>query len=173
MGLSTHKKHGHRQGYSLFNKNAILLSIILQELERPANERLYWLDSDTVLMNLNIPFETFLPPPYVLDIDMLLIYDWNRMNNGAFLIHIHPWSIELLSAAIAHLIMSQLDTKYFEYLQIHLGDLLVYFLSTCLDNGSKTMRPFLEIAEARRPNSELPLERTGYAKVIEAFWTGV
>ncbi|KAH8690559.1 hypothetical protein BGW36DRAFT_400990 [Talaromyces proteolyticus] len=119
--LRTHVEHSRRLGYPLFvlrrsildggwNKNAILLSILLQELEKPLDEQLewlFWFDSDMVLMNPNMPLETFLPPPHVADVHMLLTYDWNGMNNGAFPIRVHPWSIELLSAAIAFPIMDR------------------------------------------------------------------
>lgn len=52
--LDTHREHSNRMGYSLFvlrrsildgvwNKNAILLSLLLQELEKPVDQRLEWL----------------------------------------------------------------------------------------------------------------------------------
>lgn len=61
-----------------------------------------WVDSDTVLLNPNIPLETFLPPSDFPDVHMLLTKDWNGMNAGVFMIRVHPWSIQLLSAAIAY-----------------------------------------------------------------------
>ncbi|KAF4248162.1 hypothetical protein CNMCM8980_006281 [Aspergillus fumigatiaffinis] len=53
-------------------------------------------------MNPDMPLETFLPPPEFSDIHMLLTKDWNGMNNGVFPIRVHPWAVELLSAAIAY-----------------------------------------------------------------------
>ncbi|EAW13442.1 glycosyltransferase family 34 protein [Aspergillus clavatus NRRL 1] len=114
--LETHREHSRRQGYPLFvlripildgvwNKYAILLSVLLQELEKPLDRRLQWLfwsDADTVLMNPDMPLETFLPPPEFSDVHMLLTKDWNGMNNGVFPIRVHPWAVELLSAAIAY-----------------------------------------------------------------------
>jgi hypothetical protein len=114
--LDTHREHSRRLGYPLFvlrtpildgvwNKYAILLSVLLQELEKPLDRRLQWLfwsDGDTVLMNPDMPLETFLPPPEFSDIHMLLTKDWNGMNNGVFPIRVHPWAVELLSAAIAY-----------------------------------------------------------------------
>jgi hypothetical protein len=52
--IATHKEHCRRLGYPLFllrrqvldgvwNKLAYLVSLIVQELEKPANERLEWL----------------------------------------------------------------------------------------------------------------------------------
>lgn len=61
-----------------------------------------WCDSDTVLMNPNMPLETFLPPPEMSNIHLLLTTDWNGLNNGVFPIRVHPWSVELLSATLAY-----------------------------------------------------------------------
>jgi hypothetical protein len=57
-------------------------------------------------MNPNLPLETFLPPSDILDVHMILTKDWNGMNNGVFPIRVHPWSVELLSAAIAYPVMN-------------------------------------------------------------------
>lgn len=57
-------------------------------------------------MNPNMKLETFLPPPHLSDIHLVLTQDWNGMNAGAFPIRVHPWSIKLLSAAIALPIMN-------------------------------------------------------------------
>lgn len=37
---------------------------------------------------------------------MLLTKDWNGMNNGVFFIRVHPWSVQLLSAAISYPIVN-------------------------------------------------------------------
>lgn len=50
--------------------------------------------------------ETFLPPPHLADIHIVLTEDWNGMNAGVFPIRVRRWSIELLSAAIALPIMN-------------------------------------------------------------------
>ncbi|XHG00047.1 hypothetical protein AWENTII_003518 [Aspergillus wentii] len=49
-----------------------------------------------------MPLETFLPPPEATHIHLLLTKDWNGMNNGVFPIRVHPWSVELLSAAMSY-----------------------------------------------------------------------
>ncbi|RDW86263.1 uncharacterized protein DSM5745_02905 [Aspergillus mulundensis] len=114
--VATHKDHCERLGYPLFllrrqvldgvwNKLAYLISLIVQELEKPAEERLEWLfwaDSDTIVMNPNMRLETFLPPRHLTDVHIVLSKDWNGMNAGVFPIRVHPWSIELLSAAIGY-----------------------------------------------------------------------
>lgn len=170
-------------------------------------------------MNPNMPLETFLPPPGITDVHMLLTYDWNGMNNGAFLLRVHPWSVELLSAAIAYPITNRenqpddsmsdqsalgylLDeNEYFsqsveycplrwfnaymshpngeikpdssEHRQVHPGDLLVHFPGTPRETLSRTMEPYLEIAEAHRSDWELSVEQTGYAKETRDFWNSI
>lgn len=53
-------------------------------------------------MNPNIPLEIFLPPPPLKDVHLLLTKDWNGLNNGVFLIRVHPWSVHFLSAGISY-----------------------------------------------------------------------
>ncbi|KAJ9249234.1 CAZyme family GT34 [Paecilomyces variotii] len=65
-------------------------------------EWLFWFDADTVIMNPYIPLETFLPPPQLSDIHLLLTKDWNGINNGVFPIRVHRWSVEFLTAAISY-----------------------------------------------------------------------
>ncbi|KKK18795.1 hypothetical protein AOCH_006782 [Aspergillus ochraceoroseus] len=114
--IETHQEHSRRLGYPLFilqreildgvwNKYAILLSVLLQELAKPSDQRLQWLfwfDSDTVVMNPHMKLETFLPPVEADHVHLLLTKDWNGMNNGVFPIRVHPWSVQLLSAALAY-----------------------------------------------------------------------
>lgn len=171
-------------------------------------------------MNPNMALETFLPPPDIADVHMLLTYDWNGMNNGAFLLRVHPWSVELLSAAIAYYPITSREhqpdgstsdqsvlgyildeNEYFsrsvdycplrwfnaytshpngeidldspEHRQVHPGDLLVHFTGTPRESLSRTMKPYLEIAESHGLEWELPVERTGFAKETRAFWNSV
>ncbi|KAJ5689009.1 galactosyl transferase GMA12/MNN10 family protein [Penicillium macrosclerotiorum] len=114
--LVSHEEHGRRLNYpvsvlrdpiidGVWNKPLAILSIILRELEKPLDQRLqwiFWFDSDTVLMNLNLPLETFIPPPYLSEIHILLSKDWNGINNGNFFIRVHPWSVKLLNAVISY-----------------------------------------------------------------------
>lgn len=53
-------------------------------------------------MNLGLPLETFLPPPDVTDVHLIISEDWNGINSGNFLIRVHPWSVEFLTAALAY-----------------------------------------------------------------------
>ncbi|KAK2744273.1 hypothetical protein FQN57_004358 [Myotisia sp. PD_48] len=114
--LVTHQEHSHRLGYPLFilreplidgvwNKPAFMIRLLLQELERPLDQRLewlFWFDADSVLMNPNMPLETFLPPTDLTHVHLLISKDWNGLNYGAFFLRVHPWSVDLLSANIAY-----------------------------------------------------------------------
>ncbi|KAL4873559.1 hypothetical protein BDV12DRAFT_80716 [Aspergillus spectabilis] len=227
--VETHKEHCRRLGYPLFllrrevldgvwNKLAYLISLIVQELEKPPGQRLewlFWIDSDTILMNPNMRIETFLPPPHLTDVHMVVTKDWNGMNAGVFPIRVHPWSIELLSAAIGYpftnpdatlfwaeqsaLVRLFHEREYFsrsvvyaplrwfnaymrapdgenlnkdspEELQVHPGDLLVHFPGTPSDHFNETLSPYLAIAEAHRPDWELPVEATVYPLETAEFW---
>ncbi|KAL4811738.1 hypothetical protein BDW67DRAFT_171377 [Aspergillus spinulosporus] len=114
--LATHERQSYQFGYPLFvqrspildgywNKLAVILSVMLQELAKPAEHRLQWLfwsDADTVVMNPNLPLEIFLPPPQLSEVHLLLTKDWNGLNNGVFPIRVHPWSVEFLTAALSY-----------------------------------------------------------------------
>ncbi|GFG13353.1 glycosyltransferase 6 [Aspergillus udagawae] len=228
--LETHKEHSRRLGYPLtvlrnpilngiWNKLAILQSVLLRELEKPADQRLQWLfwfDGDTVLMNPDMPLETFLPPPELSNAHLLVSRDWNGLHSGVFFLRVHPWSVELLSAAIAYPVVKpdvQLiwfeqsaisnvlaENEYFAlstvycplrwfnaytrhpngidinpdtplHLQVHPGDLLVHFPGTPKANLTRTLTPYLEIAESHSRDWEVPLEETRYVEETKRFWT--
>ena len=114
--LQTHEVHNKKHGYPMYilrqsilddvwTKPAYILSLILQELAKPAGERLewlFWVDADTIMLNTHIPIEAFLPPLRDWEnINLMISHDLNGLNNGVFPIRVHPWSAELLSAIIA------------------------------------------------------------------------
>ncbi|KAF4158533.1 hypothetical protein CNMCM6936_002820 [Aspergillus lentulus] len=230
--LETHKEHSRRLGYPLtvlrnpilkgiWNKLAILQSVLLRELEKPADQRLQWLfwfDSDTVLMNPNMPLEIFVPPPEMSNTHLLASRDWNGLHSGVFFLRVHPWSVELLSAAIAYPVVKpdvQLmwleqsalsnvlaENEYFArstvycplrwfnaymrhpngidlspdtplHLQVAPGDLLVHFPRTPKANLTRTLAPYLEIAESHSRHWEVPLETTRYVEETKRFWADV
>ncbi|OOF94905.1 glycosyltransferase family 34 protein [Aspergillus carbonarius ITEM 5010] len=114
--LKTHEAHSHKFGYpmtvlrkpilgGLWSKPAIILSTLIEEMGKSEEQRvqwLFWFDADTILMNPNIPLETFLPPPQFSETHLLLTKDWNGMNNGVFFLRVHPWSIEFFSAIVSY-----------------------------------------------------------------------
>ncbi|KAL9086596.1 MAG: hypothetical protein Q9165_007039 [Trypethelium subeluteriae] len=115
--LRSHDAHNQLHNYPLYiNRQSILddvwtkpawiLALILRELARPAVERLewlFWMDADTVLLNPYIPISAFLPPETgeFDDINLVVVHDFNGLNNGVFAIRVCQWSVQLLSAVLA------------------------------------------------------------------------
>ena len=115
--LRTHDSHNQMHNYPLYiNRQSILddvwtkpawiLALILRELARPPVERLewlFWMDADTVLLNPHIPISAFLPPESggFDDVNLVVVHDWNGLNNGVFAIRVCRWSVQLLTAVLA------------------------------------------------------------------------
>ncbi|KAH2958921.1 hypothetical protein ACP6JB_008245 [Aspergillus fumigatus] len=145
--------------HGIWNKLVILQSVVLRELEKPADQRLQWLfwfDSDTVLMNPNMPLETFLPPPELPNVHLLTSRGWNGLHGGVFFLRVHPclWWLEQsainnvlaeneyfarstvycplrwFNAYMRHPNGVDLDPKTPLHLQVSPGDLLVHFPGT-------------------------------------------
>ncbi|CAD0112680.1 unnamed protein product [Aureobasidium uvarum] len=114
--VKTHALHDRIHGYPLYvlrqsimddvwSKPAYILSLLLRELAKPAEERLEWLlwvDADTIMLNPYVPLEIFLPPsPQFDDVHLLVTNDWNGLNNGVFPVRVNQWAVELFSAIIS------------------------------------------------------------------------
>ncbi|KAF9767189.1 hypothetical protein IL306_000279 [Fusarium sp. DS 682] len=105
---------------SLWNKPAFILSLLLDEMVKPAQERLewlFWVDRDTLILDQCRPLSSFLPPQDSEesdetededdteskqrdetksdDIHLLVTKDWNGLNNGVFFVRVNQWAIEL------------------------------------------------------------------------------
>jgi len=114
--LDTHVKHNQLHHYpayvldrsiqdDLWSKQAAILEILLLEMEKPAEDRLQWLawfDADHMIINPSVPLEAFLPPPDMAGVQALFARDWNGLNDGAFMIRVSAWSIELMTAVLAY-----------------------------------------------------------------------
>ncbi|KAL9129692.1 MAG: hypothetical protein Q9217_001934, partial [Psora testacea] len=119
-GLKTHIANGEKWGYptyylrhdiigkgelaeGVYDKLLYLQAIMVDEMTKPFGKRAHWFDSDTVLLNDEIPWSIFLPPSEGMfrDLNMLITKDWQGFNAGIFLIRVCEWSIKLLSDAIA------------------------------------------------------------------------
>ncbi|KAK5946659.1 hypothetical protein PMZ80_000802 [Knufia obscura] len=100
--LKTHTRHASQHSYPTFllhhdintgywNKIYYLLQILLSELAKPESQRLtflFWHDADTILLNPSFALESFLPPPHMDKIDLILSKDLNGLNNGLFLVRV-------------------------------------------------------------------------------------
>jgi hypothetical protein len=114
--LDTHIRHAERHGYpmyvgrenaadGMFNKIAYILNIVLQELYKPAEERIEWLfyfDADTIIMNKEIPMEIFEPPSDYQHLNYIAARDWNGLNAGVLLLRVHPWTVDLLCRTMTY-----------------------------------------------------------------------
>lgn len=114
--LDTHVEHNQLYHYpayvldrsiqdDLWSKHAALLEVLLLELAKPEKDRLQWLvwfDADTMILNRRIPLETFLPPPEMSHVHLIVTKDWNGLNNGVFYLRVSQWNIEMLAAALAY-----------------------------------------------------------------------
>ena len=127
MALETHLLHTvvHRSSMhvlcrpivdGMWNKQALILSILLQEMEKPIEERLgwiFWADGDTVVLDVCRNPLTFLQPPEARDnigpdgsatdtkIDLLIAKDHNGINAGVFLARVNRWSVDFFSDVLA------------------------------------------------------------------------
>jgi len=114
--LQTHIDHAERHGYpmyvarenaadGMFNKIAYILHIVLQELYKPADERVEWLfyfDADTIIMNKEIPLDIFEPPLDYSHINYIAARDWNGLNAGVLILRVNTWTVDLLSRVMTY-----------------------------------------------------------------------
>lgn len=137
--LKTHLLHSMIHGSSLevmctpviddlWNKPVFILSLLLDEMMKPPQERLewmFWVDRDTLILDQCRPLSSFLPTkdtfiqddhstsdtdivqrdeePELADdgINLLVTNDWNGLNNGVFFVRVNQWAIELFSDIVA------------------------------------------------------------------------
>lgn len=100
----------------MWNKQALILSVMLQEMEKPPQDRLewiFWADGDTVVLDKCRDPLTFIQPPterpgfdrdgYQIDtrIDLVIAKDHNGLNAGVFLARVSRWSIDFFSDVLA------------------------------------------------------------------------
>jgi mannan polymerase II complex MNN10 subunit len=88
----------------MWNKPAFILSILLDEMVKPAEERLqwlFWVDRDTLVLDHCRHPSAFLPPADRPEVHLLTTQDWNGLNNGVFLLRVSEWSINLFSDILA------------------------------------------------------------------------
>lgn len=129
--MATHLEYGKRWEYPthilredvkgkghwnelLFSKPLYMLSLTIAEMAKPVDERAEWLvffDSDTILLNPNIPWTLFLPPSDFSSIHFLGGRDWgdgsqdwgdgSGFNAGVFFVRINEWSVKMLTEVAA------------------------------------------------------------------------
>ncbi|KAH0340288.1 glycosyltransferase family 34 protein, partial [Aureobasidium melanogenum] len=113
--LATHERHNALHGYqmqvlrerihaSFLAKPAYLMSVLVEELAKPWDERaqwLAWVDPDTLVLNQQIPLELFMPPPDE-EINLIATHDDDGyFNGGVFFLKVDSWSLEFLIQVLA------------------------------------------------------------------------
>ncbi|KAI9844583.1 MAG: hypothetical protein M1838_002148 [Thelocarpon superellum] len=113
--LANHDSHNRRHGYTMtvlgrqiqegyWSKLLYLQSVLVQELAKPAEERLEWImwvDADSVILNPTVDVRVFLPPLEFGDVHFLGTTDDLGLNSGIFFTRVHQWSVKMVSATIA------------------------------------------------------------------------
>ncbi|EXJ81885.1 hypothetical protein A1O1_07950 [Capronia coronata CBS 617.96] len=117
--IQSHARHAARHNYPLFvlrreiaegywSKTLYLISLLIQELSKPEDQRLEWLmwfDADSVAINREIPLEVFLPDKADAtfdDTNVVIAHDKWGMNTGIFFTRVHPRSVTILTKAFGY-----------------------------------------------------------------------
>ncbi|KAJ5484503.1 Galactosyl transferase [Penicillium expansum] len=206
--LQSHERHGKRWGYPMhilrqdisvgfWNKPSYLLSLVINELTKPAGERMEWLmwvDADSIILNNDMPVEIFLPPSDLKDIHLVATQDQNGLNTGIMFLHVHPWMINFLTETMGYPIyLPQIDlgrSADQESMRRVLnkttggtdgqgyadgakeGDLLVHFPGL-EERRWPHMAKWLNIVETTPQKWNLPLEETGYINKTTTYWSQI
>ncbi|KAJ6013357.1 galactosyl transferase GMA12/MNN10 family protein [Penicillium herquei] len=168
--LASHEEHSRRNNHPLtilrdpiidrrWNKYLILMTRLVEELEKPEAHRLQWLfwfDIDTVIMNLNLPLETFLPPSNLPHVHLLIAQDMNGINNGVFFIRVHQWSFELLNSALAYpRLKPKAEFRFGDQSALsHLLNEVEFFARSTVYCPSRWFNPFKRSANGELPQTE-------------------
>lgn len=113
--IDSHEAYCSKHGYAFFmetqeyvgrsaywQKIFSLAMLMASALEGDTLDWIFWTDTDTMILNDEIKLESFLPPSHEAwnsndtDVHVLMSRDHRGWNNGAFLIRVHPWSLNYL-----------------------------------------------------------------------------
>lgn len=93
-----------------WTKHTYLLSVLLSELAKPKAERLHWLmwvNDASIVLNKQLPLETFLPPEGRDDasfegVNLLVVArDKNASEHEVMMVRVCEWSVEMLSSVLS------------------------------------------------------------------------
>ncbi|KAH9845367.1 galactosyl transferase GMA12/MNN10 family protein [Teratosphaeria destructans] len=87
----------------LYSKQYFLMSALLNEMAKPAEERkqwLMWVDADAILINPSISPCAFLPPDNLQNVYALMTADHQGLNAGIFYLRVHSDSLDLLTQTV-------------------------------------------------------------------------
>jgi mannan polymerase II complex MNN10 subunit len=89
-----------------WNKIAYLLNLVMNEMLKPADERLewiMWIDRDAIVLDPCRPLSSFLPPdtPEYADVNLITNNDAFGLNAGVFLFRVGDWATDLFNTILA------------------------------------------------------------------------
>lgn len=89
-----------------WNKIAFLLNLNMNEMLKPANERLewiMWIDRDAILLDPCRPLSSFLPPNTneYKDVNLMYNNDAGGLNAGVFIFKVSDWATDLFNTILA------------------------------------------------------------------------
>ncbi|GAB7356091.1 hypothetical protein MBLNU459_g6698t2 [Dothideomycetes sp. NU459] len=113
--LKTHEKHNELHGYQMqtlreriinnfWSKPAYLLSVLVEELAKPLDQRndwLVWVDPATIILNPQVPLDIFLPSRDEENINLVGTHDTNGFNSGVFFLRVNAWALKMLVEVLA------------------------------------------------------------------------
>lgn len=78
-----------------------VLSLLVSEMAKESHERadwIVWFDADTIVLNNNIPWVTFLPrEDSFSDVHFIASRDWDDLDYGVFFVRVNRWSMNFLT----------------------------------------------------------------------------
>jgi len=89
-----------------WNKIAYLLNLVMNEMLKPADERLewiMWIDRDAILLDPCRPLSSFLPPNTTeyADVNLITNNDAFGLNAGVFIFKVSDWATDLFNTILA------------------------------------------------------------------------
>ncbi|KAF9154954.1 hypothetical protein BGX20_004555, partial [Mortierella sp. AD010] len=73
------------------------IKILLEELDRDEADWIFWIDTDALIVNMDITLERFIDERYSL----LITKDFNYLNAGVFMLRVNDWSRQYMREVLA------------------------------------------------------------------------
>jgi len=85
-----------------YQKLYSVMYYVMQGLKEKTYDWIFWVDSDSTLINPNLSLDSFIPPLDKDNVHFVIADDINGLNAGMFLIRVHPWSLSFLMRACSY-----------------------------------------------------------------------
>jgi len=104
-----------------YMKLHVLNEAIVRGLKTNEYDWIFWADSDVMITNPNIKLETFIPTDD--NVNFIAATDRHGLNAGAFMLRVHPWTLDYIDRAISFAYYYKKKLKYAD--QTSLNNVLV------------------------------------------------